>query len=72
MTDRKLQLEISKDGGHNWPQHREIPLGALGQYTHRIIAHRFGQGRRFVAKIRVTSPVRVDVYGAVADIEVEE
>lgn len=70
--DRKLQLEISKDGAHNWPIHREIPLGELGEYEHRILSRRFGQGRRFTAKVRVTSPVRVDVFGLVAEYDVEQ
>ncbi|WP_440984909.1 baseplate megatron protein TIM-barrel domain-containing protein [Xanthomonas sontii] len=67
--DRKVQVCYSKDGGDNWSNWREYPMGELGQYQRRIRIKRFGQGTSFVFRIRIASPVKRDLYGAVAYIE---
>lgn len=72
MSDRKVQLEISRDGGHTWPIKREMTLGELGAYKHRILFRRLGVSRRVTAKFIVTSPVKMNLFGAIADIEVAD
>jgi len=72
MSDRKLEICYSKDGGNNWSNWREKSLGELGEYNQRIRIMRLGSGRNWVFKIRVSSPVKRDLYGAVASIEAME
>ncbi len=72
MSDRKVQLSVSKDGGHNYGAQREKSLGEQGQYATRVRFNRFGQSPQFVIKIRCTSPINCDLMGAVADVEVSE
>jgi hypothetical protein len=70
MTDRTLLLAVSRDGGHNYGDWKFIPLGEVGEYRHRPRVRRLGMGRDWMAKIRVTSPLRVDIHGLVLDVEV--
>lgn len=72
MSDRKVLVAISKDGGHTWGDWRERPLGDLGQYMQRVRFRRFGVGRDFRLKIRVTSPVRADLLTGYVDAEAAE
>lgn len=67
--DRKVQIAVSKDGGHTWSDWRERPLGELGQYRKRVVFTRFGQARDFRPRVRCTSPVRCDLIEAIADVE---
>ena len=70
MSDRKVTLDVSKDGGHNFNIRREGSLGELGEYSHSVRFTRFGVGRRFVGRIRVTSPIKADYMGGFATFEV--
>lgn len=72
MSDRKVQICYSKDGGYTWTNWREYSLGELGEYQRRIRIKRLGRGRQWVFKIRVSSPVKRDLFGAVAYIESAE
>ncbi len=72
MSDRKVTIFPSKDGGHNWGAGREQSLGDLGEYQHRVRFRRLGRAEAFCAKIRVTSPIVMNHMGAVADLEVGE
>ncbi|MEB1529890.1 hypothetical protein [Xanthomonas sp. WHRI 7945] len=69
MSDRKVEICYSKDGGYNWSNWREYSVGERGQYQRRIRINRLGSGRNWVFKIRISSPVKRDLYGAVAVIE---
>ena len=53
-----ISIECSKDNGRTWLQPRLIPLGALGQFVTRINARRFGKGRIFTWRFRMTDPVK--------------
>lgn len=53
-----VSIECSKDNGRTWLQARLIPLGARGAYMARVNARRFGQGRVFTWRIRMTEPVK--------------
>lgn len=70
MSDRKVQLSISKNGGYQYGAAREKTVGELGQYAKRARFARFGQSLQFVVKIRCTSPINCDLMGGVVDIEV--
>lgn len=72
MSDRKVLVAVSRDGGHNWSDWRESTLGEIGEYQKRVRFRRFGQARQFVMKVRVTSPIRADFHGAVLDVEAGE
>lgn len=72
MTDRKVTLALSKDGGHTFADPREATVGDVGQYRNRVRFRRFGVGRELVARVRFTSPVRCDVNFLVVDAEAGE
>lgn len=72
MTDRKVTISVSKDGGHNYGAAREQGLGELGQYQHRVRFRRLGRAESFCAKIRVTSPIVMNHMGAVIEMEAGE
>ena len=60
MTDRWLQLSLSKDGAHTWGDWTLHRLQDEGQYTDPMpVRRRCGISRQFVLKGRVTSPVNV-------------
>lgn len=68
MTDRKMTLSISKDGGRNWSNHKERSLGAVGDYRKRVIFNRLGQSRQMVMRLRVSSPIKATLLGGTAQI----
>jgi hypothetical protein len=70
MSDRLLLLAASRDGNHNFGDWRFVPLGEVGQYRHRCRVRRFGTGKEWGVKIRITSPVKVSIHGIVVDFEV--
>lgn len=60
MSDRWLQLSLSKDGAHTWGDWTMHALQDEGQYTDpQPVRRRCGQSRDFVLRARVTSPVNV-------------
>lgn len=69
MTDRYVEVSVSKDGGHTWSNWRRRSLGQLGQYEQRVRILRLGRYRQAVMRIRVSSPVKRDLLGAVAAVE---
>lgn len=68
MSDRKVTIFVSKDGGHNYGAAREQSLGELGQYQQRVRFRRLGRAESFCAKIRVTSPIVMNHMGAVIEM----
>lgn len=68
MSDRKVSISVSRDGGYTWGAWREISLGELGQYRHRVVARRLGLGRQFCIRVRCTSPLNMRHYGGVAEM----
>lgn len=53
-----VSIECSKDNGRTWLQARLIPLGAQGQFVTKVNARRFGLGKVFTWRIRMTDPVK--------------
>lgn len=68
MSDRKVTLQVSRDGGRNWGNGKERSLGEVGEYRKRVQFHRLGQHRQFVVKFRVSSPIKATCLGAVSQI----
>lgn len=68
-SDHKVLVCYSKDGGRNWSNWREMSLGKLGQYERRVKMTRLGEGRQWVLKVRVSSPRKHDLLGAVVSAE---
>jgi hypothetical protein len=69
VTDRKISITVSKDGNHNFTNKRETTLGELGEYSQRVRFLRFGRARQFTLQTEVTSPIVVDILGAVVSID---
>jgi len=66
MSNRKVLMCYSDDGGHTWSNWRERHLGEQGEYRKRVRFNRLGSFRARIWRIRVSSPVRVDLLGGVA------
>lgn len=70
MTDRHVFICYSDDGGHTWSNLRILSLGEQGDYRKRVRLHRLGRFRNRIFKIRVSSPIKRDLLGAVANVAV--
>lgn len=68
MSNRKVFICYSNDGGRTWSNWRERSLGEIGEYEKRVKLHRLGKFRNRIFKIRVSSPIRRDLLGAVGYI----
>lgn len=70
-SDHFAEICYSKDGGRNWSNWKRVSIGAQGEYADRIRCRfkRLGVSRQWVFKIRVSSPRRSDMLGAVANLE---
>jgi hypothetical protein len=70
MTDRQVFICYSDDGGHTWSNWRILSLGAQGEYGKRVQLNRVGRFRNRIFKVRVSSPIKRDLLGAVAHVQV--
>ena len=65
-SNPQIMMQISKDGGHEWQQEVWREFGPVGKYKARAVFNRLGRARDWLAKFRVTDPVRtifVAVWG---------
>ncbi len=71
MTDADHWVEIcySRDGGRNWSNWKRRSIGRVGQYEQRIQLFRLGLARTWIFRIRVSSPRKHDLLGAVVAVE---
>lgn len=69
MSDQYLRLSYTDDGQPNFSNWQEAPIGETGEYGVRVVFTRLGQFRNRVLRIRVTSPRKSDILGAVATLQ---
>jgi len=67
-TAPMVDLQVSKDGGNSFTSVGFASIGAVGQYTQRVIWRRLGRARDWVLKLRITDPVKRIITGASAEI----
>lgn len=69
--DRWVRVRVSRDGGHNWGNWRQMSLGQLGEYQDRVSVamRRWGVARQFCFDIEVSSPIKASLLAAYADYE---
>lgn len=72
MSDRKLNLRYSVDGGANWSPWRVLALGAVGQFLKTLEERRFGRGREWMFETMIADNLRCDLLDASWDAEVDE
>jgi len=58
-SDPQVVLQYSKNNGKTWSAELWKTLGAIGNYTTRVIWRRLGQSRDWLFKLRVTDSVPV-------------
>lgn len=51
-----VMFRYSRDGGRTWSSERQLPAGAVGEYTRRCMTWQLGEGRDFVFEVAVTDP----------------
>ncbi len=64
-SDPQAMLQISKDNGNSWGVELWRDIGAIGNYTQRVIWRRLGMARDWVFKLRITDPIPVHITGTV-------
>lgn len=71
-TDHYIEMQYSKDGGHNWSNWQRRSIGKVGEYQDRLRVkyQQLGTSRQWVFRFRVSSPRKRDLLGAVANFEV--
>lgn len=69
MSDQYVRLQYSDDGQPNFSNWQEESIGEVGEYGKPITFTRLGSFRNRVIRIRVTSPRKRDVLGAVAVLQ---
>ena len=62
--DPQVMVRASKDGGHTWTDWRHMSAGAVGQYTTRLNAWRWGSGRQWVFEVATSDPVTYNLLNA--------
>lgn len=72
MSDQYVRLQYSDDGGENWENWEQEPIGEVGQYGTRVVFTRLGSTYQRVWRIRTTSPRKRDLLGAVIHVQPTE
>lgn len=67
--DHFVEVRYSKDGGRNWSNWKCRSIGQIGQYQQRVKLNRMGVSRTWVFDIKVSSPRKRDLLGAVVTVE---
>lgn len=68
-TDHWVEICYSVDGGRTWSNWKRKSIGEVGQYEKRVRFTRLGRSRQRVFRIRVSSPRKHDLLGAVLTAE---
>ncbi|MGE5621434.1 MAG: hypothetical protein ACM3VY_00255 [Candidatus Bathyarchaeota archaeon] len=68
-SDPQAMLQWSDDGGHTWSNERWASLGKVGKYRTRARWRRLGKSRDRVYRLTITDPVKVEIFGASAEVE---
>ncbi|MFD0130198.1 MULTISPECIES: hypothetical protein [Bacillati] len=68
-TDHWVEICYSVDGGATWSNWKRKSIGEVGQYAKRVRFMRMGKSRQRVFRIRVSSPRKHDLLGAVLTAE---
>ncbi|NGM56484.1 hypothetical protein G5C63_19450 [Stenotrophomonas pavanii] len=71
-TDHFVEMCYSVDGGANWSNWKRRSIGEVGQYAKRVRFMRLGKSRQRVFRIRVSSPRKHDLLGAVLTPELTD
>lgn len=67
--DPQIVMERSKDGGKTWSYPRPRSMGALGEYSKRVIWRRLGRSERFdVYRFTLSDPVKPVLLQLTADV----
>lgn len=66
--DHSAMIDYSDDGGRNYVNIRYRDLGAVGEYGKRVKCNRLGRFRNRIYRIRVSSPHKRDLLGAVINM----
>jgi len=67
-SNPQIMLDISKDGGQTFTSIAWASMGALGQYTQRVMWRRLGRARDWILKLRITDPVKRVLVDASAEM----
>lgn len=65
-TDPVIDLLVSKDGGNSFNSVGFSEMGAIGDYTKRIIWNSLGAAQDWILRLRITDPVKRVLTGASA------
>lgn len=68
MSDRKVLIRYSDDGGYNWSSWKERDLGEIGQYMKKVKVTRGGAFVHRTYQIAVSSRVKRDFLAASAHL----
>lgn len=63
-SDPQAVLSLSKDGGKTWSSQFTSSIGAVGEYSARVVFRRLGIARVMTFRVRVTDPVKVVMIGS--------
>lgn len=66
MSDSYVRITYTDDNGRTWSDWDVDELGEIGETDVRVVFTRQGSTRHRVYKIKVTSPRKRDLMGAVA------
>jgi len=63
-SDPVLLVDWSDDHGRTWSNHRELPMGKIGEYDVRLKTERLGSSRNRVYRVTISDPVKRVILGA--------
>jgi hypothetical protein len=68
----QIMLSISRDGGRTWGAEQWQSMGKIGQYKPTVCWKRLGTNRNFTPRLRISDPVPVTLFNAVAIVEKQD
>ena len=69
-SDPQVMMRYSPDGGHTWSSELWTTLGAIGEFNTKPVWNNLGDSRNMVLEYSCSDPVKFNLIGMTADIEV--
>lgn len=72
VSDPRIGLRYSHDGGRTWSDQMDRSMGAVGEYDKRVTWNRLGSGREWVFEFTIVEPMPFTIIDAAVNVSALE
>lgn len=69
MSDQFIRMQYSDDGGYNFSNWEEVPIGEVGEYAQKVYFTQLGSSTQRIYRFSSSSPRKRDILGATVSLK---